>query len=163
MVWEQIPNFEGYAVNEEGQVQNMITRYLLSQSVNQYGVVMVFLRKNGQQYTRGVAKLVATAFLEPHPQPAFDTPIHLDGDRTNSHVRNLAWRPRWFAISYHRQFAQRPPDSDGIPVINTTTGEEFDSHWEVAMKYGALPAEVLLAAHNRTYVFPVYQEFRLLE
>lgn len=160
MDWKPIEEFPGYSVSDTGMVRNDSTDRIMALSPNQHGIMQVGLMRNLVQYKRGVALLVAKAFLEPHS--VFNTPINLDGDRANNHIYNLAWRPRWFAIMYHRQFFN---DKRGFaePIVETRTGELFESSWEAAIKYGLLDREILIATLNRTYVWPTFQEFRLVD
>lgn len=160
-MWEPIDEFPGYSVSDSGDVRNDDTGRILSVTPNQHGVAQVGLMNNRVQYKRGVALLVATAFIEPENEQ-FNTPINLNGDRMDNRVENLMWRPRWFAITYHRQFHN---DLRGFkkPIIEINTLEQFDTSWDAAIKYGLIDREIMLAALNRTYVWPTYQEFRVLE
>ncbi len=162
MEWKEIPEFPGYSISDEGHVRNDDTGRILVLTQNQHGVSQVGIMCEGTQYKRGVALLVASAFLHRPRSEAFDTPINLDGDRRNNHLSNLMWRPRWFAIKYHRQFHN---DKRGFrdPVVDAHTMEWFPSSWEAAIKFGLLDREIMLATLNRTYVWPTYQEFRLAE
>lgn len=162
MEWAPILEFPGYSVSDTGCVYNETYRRTLVPTSNQYGVAQVGLMSGGRQYKRGVALLVAKAFLPPPPSDAFNTPINLDGDRHHNAVENLLWRPRWFAVKYHRQF------HNGLrgfsePVVDIKTGEWFPTSWEAATKYGLLDREIMIATMNRTYVWPTYQKFRVLE
>lgn len=162
MGWEVIDDFPNYSVSDEGVVRNEDTGRILTPSPNQHGLMQVGLMRNQVQYKRGVALLVAKVFLPPPVPDTFNTPINLDGDRTNNHYDNLMWRPRWFAIHYHRQFHNgKRGFSEPIEEINT--GEQFRNSLEAAIKYGLLDREIMIATLNRTYVWPTYQEFRLIE
>lgn len=160
-MWIELDEFPGYSVSDQGEVRNDDSGRVLTPTLNQNNVAQVGLMRNKVQYKRGVALLVANAFLEP-PNEAFNTPINLNGDRLDNRVDNLMWRPRWFAITYHRQFDN---DLRGFrkPVIEIKTGETFDTSWDAAIKYGLIDREIMMAALNRTYVWPTYQEFRLIE
>lgn len=163
MDWEPISEFPGYSVHYEGFVRNDATGRILRSTWTrrQHGMVQVGLMYDGMQYKRGVALLVARAFLEPPALSTFDTPINLDGDRRNNHVSNLMWRPRWFAIKYHRQFYNNVLGFDE-PIMDVESGERFHNSLEAATKYGLLDREILTATLNRTYVWPTYQRFRLV-
>jgi hypothetical protein len=162
MEWAPIEEFPGYSISSDGRVRNDDRNRLIVLTKNQQGVTQVGLMKNRDQHKRGVALLVAKAFLTPPSLPAFNTPINLDGDRSNCHVENLMWRPRWFAIKYHQQFHN---DLRGFtdPIVDLKTGERFENSWQAAIKYGLLDREILIATLNRTYVWPTYQEFRVCE
>lgn len=160
--WRPIPSFPGYSVSETGYVRNDETGRVLTLLVNQSGVVNVGLTKKCKQYKRSVALLVANAFLEFRIHDSFDTPINLNGDRLNNNVWNLAWRPRWFATKYFRQFDE-PSLAAERPVQEMETGKKFYSHWEAAFKYGLLATSVLIAAMEQTEVWPTKQHFRLID
>lgn len=160
--WMPIEWFQEYSVSNFGNVRTNKTGRILSLSPNQYGVVQVGLMRDGVQYHRSVPLLVAKAFLPIKPGP-FDTPINLDGDRTNNHVDNLVWRPRWFAVKYNRQFRYPSEMHISRPLVDVKTGEISMNSIECAKRYGLLEEDVVLAIANRTYVWPTYQEFRVLE
>ena len=117
---------------------------------------------NGIQFKRGVALLVAKAFLEPPALETFDTPINLDGDRYNNCVENLTWRPRWFAVKYHQQFDGHTPKFN-CQIQEIHTGFRFANSMVAATMFGLLDEEIYQATLNRTYVWPTYQEFRVVQ
>jgi hypothetical protein len=161
--WCVISPFPMYSVSTYGRIRNDKTDRVLALMVNHEGVVHVGLRRNNTQYKRSVTVLVAKAFV---PRPAnenFDTPINLDGDRTNNHISNILWRPRWFAVDYFRQFLPGAPRGFMCPVEDMKTKERFETSFDAAVKYGLLDREILLATLNRTFVWPTYQMFRPLE
>jgi hypothetical protein len=113
-----------------------------------------------RQCIRSLPRLVATAFLPP-PSEVFDTPINLDGDRTNCSVDNLMWRPRWYAIYYVSQFKDRYDNPIEAPVRALDTDEVFDNSLDAACRYGLLEREVVLSVLNKTPTWPTYQMFEL--
>lgn len=162
-VWREIRSFPGYLVGDEGHVKNEETGRYMTQLRNQHGVVHVGLTRDRVQYRRSVAVLVANAFVDRLPgREHFDTPINLDGDRSNNRVPNIMWRPRWFAVKYFNQF-DNPYKGFTGPIEDTLTGEKFDSSWEAATKYGLLEKDIYLSILNRTYVVPTFQTFRTLD
>lgn len=160
--WAPIEHFEGYSVSDHGRVRTDKSGRILALNENQYGLLQVGLMRGGEQRHRSVPLLVAKAFL-PQPAGPFDTPINLDGDRHNNHIENLAWRPRWFAIKYNQQF-RRPYENPILaPVVDLETGEVSENSFDCATKNGFLERDLVLSILNRTYVFPTFQEFGLLE
>jgi hypothetical protein len=131
-------------------------------SENQFGLLQVGMMRDGVQHHRSVPLLVAKAFLPQHSGP-FDTPINLDGDRHNNHVDNLAWRPRWFAIRYNQQFKHPYELPIHADLIDLKTGQVSEGSLACAKQYGLLEQDVVLSILNRTYVWPTYQEFAILE
>lgn len=168
--WRGIPDFPGYSVSDEGRVRNDDTGRILLVQVNQTGVPNVGLVRRpylhegslSVQKKRSVALLVASAFLGPHPEESFDTPINLNGDRLDNRVSNLMWRPRWFAVRYFDQF--KTPKRWGInnPLEDRKTGERYEDSRDAAIKNGLLEQDIYLAALNNTYVWPTYQTFRVV-
>jgi hypothetical protein len=158
--WIPIEHFLDYEVSDQGRIRSRLTDRVLSLNPNQFGVMQVGMMRDSEQRHRSVPLLVAKAFL-PEPGGAFDTPINLDGDRTNNAVENLLWRPRWFAIKYNQQFKMRHPHRIDRPIVELKTGEVSENSLECAKKYGLLEEDLILSILNRTYVWPTYQEFGL--
>lgn len=160
--WRPIEDFPGYSVSDYGNIRTDKSGRVLILSENQYGVLQVGMMRDGIQRHRSVPLLVAKAFLPELPGP-FDTPINLDGDRHNNHISNLVWRPRWFAIKYNQQF-RYPYDRPILsPVIDLKTREISANSFECAKRYGLLEHDLVLSILSRTYVWPTYQEFGILE
>lgn len=160
--WKPVHEFPDYSVHPSGRIRNERTDRLMAQTLNQQGIPMVGFSVNGHYHKRAVAVLVANAFI-PRKFGPFDTPINLDGDRTNNSVENLMWRPRWFAICYHKQFKQRYRNPIRHPIVDMKTREVSENSFEVCKKYGLLEQDLVLSILNRTVVWPTYQEFRVLE
>jgi sulfur carrier protein ThiS len=160
--WRPIKGFAKYSVSNYGRFRKEKTGHILVVSLNQYGVACVGLMRDGIQFHRSVPKLVADAFI-PSLRGPFDTPINLDGDRLNNHVDNLAWRPRWFAVKYNRQFRDRSEWTIDLPIVDVATGEETENSWETAKRYGLLEEDVVLSIANNTIVWPTHQTFRVVD
>jgi len=105
---------------------------------------------------------VAKAFLPSVPGP-FDTPINLDGDRHNNRVENLAWRPRWFAVKYNQQFRHPYEEPIDDPIMDDRTHEISPNSLECAKRYGLLEQDLVQSIMARTYVWPTYQRFIVIE
>jgi|SRR6478735_1131229 len=160
--WKPIIGFPGYSISDTGRVRNDDTGRVATLSRNQTGLIYVGLMRGRQQCKRGVAAMVARAFLAPPLNEAFDTPIHLDGDPSNNRVENLMWRPRWFAFRYQMQFSNGRRGWT-VPIRETHTGEEFPTSWDAAIKYGLIDREIMQATINNTFVWPTYQVFKVIE
>ena len=160
--WATIDGFPEYCVSTEGEIKNKKTGRILKQSVNQYETVMVGLMKGGVQFKRSVPLLVANAFMSPAPAN-FDTPINLNGHRTDNRVANLAWRPRWYAVLYNQQFADPYDHPINKSIRDTETGLIFPDSFSVATHFGLLEKDIVLSILNRTVVWITYQKFELVE
>lgn len=160
--WAELPFFPGYSVSHLGRVRSNRIDRILNITVNQLGIPYVGLSERGLHVKRAVAPLVAKAFLAVPEYPSFDTPINLDGDRLHCAADNLLWRPRWFAVSYHRQFL-----TDNIwvssPIEEVETEERFETSLAAAKKYGLLDREIMQAIRSEEHVWPTYQRFRILQ
>jgi hypothetical protein len=145
--WLQIHEFPRYSVSNMGRVRNDDTERIMAQVRNGAGVMMVFMVRDGKQYTRGVAKLVAKHFLPHNTAEHFDTPMHRDGDRTNNAAENLVWRPRWYATKYLRQFEEFRPPYVPHKMVETQTGLIFENSWHATTYFGLLETEVARSYH----------------
>lgn len=164
-VWDDVSGFPGYIVSDQGQVCNERTGRMLTQTVNQQGIVRVGLVKDGVQYKCSVSLLVANRFSEPPYATRCNTIIHKDGDRLNNRYDNLAWRPRPFAIQYHKQFVKVYRNRIYRPLVLVESEEVFyQGSWPVVPKYGVLENAVCMSAWNqgRIKVFPINATFRYL-
>jgi NUMOD4 motif len=160
--WKLIERFPRYSVSDQGRIRFNKSGRILRCNINQYGLLQVGLMDEGIQRHRSVPLLVAKAFLPELPGP-FDTPINLDGDRHNNHASNLVWRPRWFAVKYNQQFRypyENPIDS---LIMEVKTKEVSNNSFECAKRYGLLEQDIVLSIINRTYVWPTYQEFVIID
>lgn len=160
--WIEVEDFPGYSVNPLGQVRKNSTGRVLVVRLNQYGVPYVGLMRNWKQCIRSLPRLVATAFI-PQPNDVFDTPINLNGDRTDCSVENLVWRPRWYAVYYNQQFEERYENPILAPIREADTDEEFPDSLAAACHFGILEREVVLSILNNTLTWPTYQHFVLAE
>jgi hypothetical protein len=160
--WKPIETFPGYSVSSWGRIRTDKTGRILSLTPNQFGVMQVGMMRDGIQHHRSVPLLVAKAFL-PREPGAFDTPINLDGNRYNNQIDNLVWRPRWFAIKYNQQFRYAYDRPIYMKIIDLKTGEVSNNSLDCAKRYGLLEQDLVLSILNRTYVWPTYQEFGILE
>lgn len=152
--YKVIPEFPNYMVTSFGRVYNISKNRYMAASPTEHGDLTVGLNKNGYQYRRSIKRLVAEAFVEGRSL-LFDTPIHLDNDRENLHADNIVWRPRWFAWKYSRQFEEVIPSwAHSGPVINTVTGEEFDTIIDAAILTGSLILDIRWSLLNKMHVFP---------
>jgi hypothetical protein len=116
--------------------------------------------RDWKQHIRSLPRLVASTFLSP-PSEIFDTPINLDGDRSNCSAANLMWRPRWYAVRYNNQFKEpyEKPIEAPIKAVNET--EVFPNSLTAACRYGLLEQEVVWSVLNKTPTWPTYQLFEL--
>ena len=160
--WKEIDGFPDYVVSSMGNVKRSSTGRVLAYKVNQYGVVYVGLMRAYKQRQRSVALLVANAFLE-RPSEVMDTPINLNGDRYDNRVVNLAWRPRWFAVHYNRQFKHPYENPITEPIVDYHNHVVYANSNHAAIQNGLLERDVVLSILNNTVVWPTFQKFMLVK
>lgn len=134
-VWTPINEFPKYVVSPEGVIHNRERRAVVRARQNRQGVVMASLMGDEHRKTRSVALIVAEAYLGAPRNPSYNSVIHLDGNRANCEAINLAWRPRWYAIRYHKMFDEEPIN---VSVYIDETGETFGTLREACVKYGLI-------------------------
>jgi len=162
-VWKDIPEFPRYMVSNLGNVMNVRTENLVKPQLTPQGILYVPLYGSDQGTTRSIKVLVAKAFLdhEGFDPKIFDTPINKDGDKTNNRVDNLAWRPRWFAVKYSRQFLTPHVNAHVGPVYDVTNNQVYDNVYIVATTFGLLMRHVYRSTYAETPVFPTEQIFSI--
>lgn len=162
--WLEIYEFPDYSVSTHGRVLNNYTGRIMSFAHSQNGIPTVGLFHERRQYRRSVPVLVAEAWVPNEWPERFNTPTHLNGDRSNCRADNLVWRPRWFAIKYHQEIlTPRFPDwPDTSQVLLVNTQEIFRSPREPALKYGLREMDVFLGMLNQRTIFPNNLEFQLI-
>lgn len=160
--WEELEEFPDYAVSELGEIVNIKSGFPRKTSINQQGIVKISLYKNGKELiTRSVAVMVAEAFCEGQNE-FFNTPIHLDGDRENCRADNLMWRPRWFAVQYHRQFQSPEFHNSNVHIVDLESGIEFESVKEACMHFGLYYNDVYRSYIHEEPTRFMRREFRLV-
>lgn len=111
---------------------NIRTQRILKTFINEKGYEKVCLRKNNQQYTVSVHKVIAETFLGEHP--GMDV-RHKDLDRSNNRIDNLEWCTRSELISEaFERGSKLPSRATRVRVIET--GLIFDSIAECARVIG---------------------------
>jgi len=156
-----IPDFENYLVTTEGKIINLNTGRELSMTSNQNGDFMVGLHKGGTQHTRSVKMLVAHAFVNGE-SPWFNTPILLNGDKSDLRAENITWRPRWFAWKYTRQFVEPQDWYFSFPVREINARDEYANVLHASVANGILCVDVVMSIHNETFVWPTGQKFEYI-
>jgi len=160
-VWVTVPGFqERYVVSNLGRVMNVRSERLIKPQLTPQGITYVPLYSDTGHETRSIKVLVARAFVEGETN-IFDTPINVDGIKSNNAASNLMWRPRWFAVKYSRQFLTKSDKEDEGPVYEDAAELRFETVREVALTYGLLFRDVYRSTYSETPVFPTQQIFRI--
>lgn len=95
-LWRTVPGYPAYEVSVDGVVRRCQgfrcrrAHRVLVPFIRPNGYAQVILYRDGRRQRFGVHQLVALAFLGLKPSPLHEV-AHLDGQRLNNHVSNLAW------------------------------------------------------------------------
>jgi NUMOD4 motif len=162
---KNIEGFPRYQVSNYGRVYNRYTGRRMALSPTNFGILTVgLMRDDGdgyvRQYRRSVKRLVAEAFV-PGQTEMFDTPIQLDGDRTNMRSDNLMWRPRWFAWLYIHQFEDPQDWFYSGPIFDITNRIEYENILHAAITNGSLCKDIRFSLLGQSLgVWPTGEEYR---
>ena len=157
--YEQIPGFSAYGVTYDGQVVNVAKGgIVLPHYINRAGHNFVSMKNDeGVFCTRHVAKMVLKAF-KPIREESWNTVIYLDGNKSNCHIENLEWRPRWFAVKYNLEKA-KPLVGGEYPVRDEDSGDIYHSVRDASSANGILEEEILRKLGTPNRVYPTHQLF----
>lgn len=153
-----IKEFPNYEITSYGRVFNLKTGREMALSPTQHGDLTVGLVRDHHQYRYSVKGLVARYFV-PGESEFFDTPILLNGDRNDLRADNIAWRPRWFAWLWTRQFSQMFSWYYFGPIIDMTTKMQYENYLQASMENGILCSDIKESIYNGKLVFPTHQYF----
>lgn len=160
-IWVVVPSFGRYAVSSFGRVRNTDSGRMMILSPTQFGELTVGMTKGRREYRRSVKVLVARAFVEGENE-VDNTPILLDGDRTNLHHSNILWRPRWLAWKYTRQF-ENPPIWYQHGPIEDRFGNRYATIIQAATTLGSLASDVMYSIRTGRKVFPGGETFTFVK
>lgn len=152
-LWKTIDEFPRYEISNMGDVRDTKTGRHMTRTLVQKGIPTVGLVKDHKVNRKSVPLLAATMWVPNHKNPPFDTPIQLDGNRLNCRADNLMWRPRWFAVQYHREklMDEKLPN---VRIMLLETGEIFSSVREASMAYGYLEQDIIDSINVELSVWP---------
>ena len=122
-IWKPMRNFPSYDCSSEGRIRNIRTQKILRPQITDRGYEQICLRKNNQQYTVRVHRVIAETFLGNHP--GMDV-RHRDNNRLNNNIDNLYWSTRKETINDSFERGDRLPNHrTQVRVIET--GEVYES------------------------------------
>lgn len=129
-----------YDVSEDGQIRNWRTGLVRKpKRLPPWGYLQVSLSVGGKPVYYYVHRAVLEAFVGPCPDGM--QARHLDGDRENNHVRNLAWgtpKENSADTERHGRIARgsRLPHSKLTPQQIEEIRDASGFHKEIAAQYG---------------------------
>ena len=153
-VFSVIPEFPMYQIGSMGTVWNRRTDSRQAVSRTQQGDFKVGLVNDDDRFTLSVRVLVAEAFVD-RPDEFSDTVIVLNDDKSDVRADNLAWRPRWFAWKYNRQFkVPFPAHYTDLEVRNIDTGFVYKSIIDCGTSEGLLFDDVWQSINLGKPIYP---------
>jgi len=93
--WKTIKGFKDYAISNCGKVKRLTPArgtkvgHILKPWKISDGYLIIELRKNGESYSKLIARLVTENFIGPCPEGQECN--HKDGVKTNNNINNLEW------------------------------------------------------------------------
>lgn len=131
--WLSIKGFPSYEVSSEGRVKNSKTGRIMKINKNSKGYDQVCLRKDKQQYTKPIHRLVADTFFDGE-HDGYDV-NHIDGNKTNNFIGNLEWCTRKENVQHSfRTGLKKPSRMKKVRVVET--GVVYESIRECARQTG---------------------------
>lgn len=113
VIWKDIKGYEGYyQVSSHGQVRSLdrivmssgfprkIKGQILAQTTDRKGYKHLRLRKNGEEKSFFVHRLVAEAFVHNKRPEEYIQVNHKDEDKANNHYSNLEWCTQEYNLNY---------------------------------------------------------------
>lgn len=163
--WKKIPGFNNYEISSFGQIYRRDRDIMMRPSHTLTGHVKISLicDYDGERYTKGVAQMVAEAFVAP-PTGLCSQVVMLDGNLDNLVAENLMWRPPWFAWMYVRQLKTLQPQHYlNLKIRNVDTGVIYDSIIEAGMTEGLLFDDVWRSTYSGDRIFPFGHEYEVFK
>lgn len=133
--WVQIPGFTKYFVNDMGKVRNSNGQILKARPIGRRGYLAVRICRDRKTKILYVHRLVAEAFI-PNPE---NKPIvnHLDGDKKNNDVSNLAWSTYSENLQHAYDLGLRKPNTSrnsGMFVKGSNINPKKESRKQLCQK-----------------------------
>ena len=132
-LWVSVKENEDYEVSSNGRVRNVKTNRIMKTFTNSRGYEQVCLRKNKEQTTKKVHRLVADSFYDGDHE-GYDV-NHIDGNKSNNHISNLEFCTRKENINHAFQTGlKKPSRQKKVRVLET--GAVYESIRECARSIG---------------------------
>jgi hypothetical protein len=163
-VWRRIPGFSRYEISCFGQVYRRDKDIMMSISYTMTGHAKISLLSDydGLRYTKGVAQMVAEAFVEP-PTGFCTHVVMLDGNLENIVADNLIWRPAWFAWRYtHQLKVLQPNHFKNLMVREVDSGKVYNSIIEAGMTEGLLFDDIWRSTYSGARIYPHGVKFEVV-
>jgi hypothetical protein len=114
--WRPVQDFPGYEVSNRGDIRRPATGKVISRIKVDGRYFAYNLSRDGKAYRVMAHRVVAAAFLPPHPEDGQDWQVsHKGGPTTseNNDARNLMWAPRASKAKQTNKGPHDPPANPG--------------------------------------------------
>lgn len=147
--WRSIPSNPKYLVSDDGQVRHVNSARPRKLSKAPNGYFFVGFWQDRKLRVRTVHSLVAEAFIGPRPEGA-DT-RHLDGDRANNHVENIAYGTKRENMADRERHGRTRRGQDNgnarlsnadVDMIRLVYAKRLFSQDQLAVMFGTSQAQV---------------------
>ena len=161
--WRQIPREvfdlqEPHEVSSHGRIKNLTSGRVRSGSTQNSGVIVCSLKlTDGRTRAIRLARVVASVFLQtPENKPVV---MHIDGDKANNHVSNLAWATQADVnhASHDRGASNSWTEEEDAALRDFVKSADRDHRGRIEWKDTALP-EILQKRTTRSVIQRAHSE-----
>ena len=101
--WKQVEAFPNYIISNTGVLKNTKTNKVIKPHLSNTGYYVCSMSNNGKISSSNIHTLVAKAFVD-NPNPTLYTEVHhIDGDKHNNDISNLALMTNAAHSKLHQQ------------------------------------------------------------
>jgi hypothetical protein len=149
--WVQLEDFPDYESSASGIIRSIKTGRHLRYSPNGNGVLKVNLMREGEVYTRSVAKIILLNHNEDYTEPPPGAVVsYVNGRFSDVYVENLEWRPRWYVQERAAQRRRTRPMRSG-KILVVETGIIYDNSLDCANAIEGIEKYIVLCANSLRY------------
>lgn len=161
--WKKISDYQGYEINERGDIRNISTQKILKPIKSNNGYSHVTLCDDKGHHQKLIHRLVAKEFVINQNPSLYDQVNHLDGNKSNNKASNLEWvnhsgnMKHAYSTGLQKPIEQqikyslsRASEVKRTPVCNIKTGAEYNSVIECSKAEGLSRSAVSMHLTGRT-------------
>jgi hypothetical protein len=144
----EIKGFKGYFIYEDGRVWSDRSGRFLTIGINNHGYFRVKLASD-KRYDKLLHRLIAEAFIpNPENKPQVN---HINGVKHDNRIENLEWNTAKENTQHAFDTGLANSDSSKVEIINTLTGNIYDSITEAAEKEGINLSNLMAYLRGNNY------------